>query len=84
MSRIDVRIHGSGIVGRALALSLARQGLAVGIDAKPVVAPGGEQRADVRAYALNAASVELPALFLESRSEPSGCFSMPIHGVSSR
>jgi 2-polyprenyl-6-methoxyphenol hydroxylase-like FAD-dependent oxidoreductase len=59
MSKIDVRIHGSGIVGRALALSLARQGLAVGIDAKPAAAPGGEQRADVRAYALNAASVEL-------------------------
>jgi 2-polyprenyl-6-methoxyphenol hydroxylase-like FAD-dependent oxidoreductase len=59
MSKIDVRIHGSGIVGRALALKLARQGLAVGIDAKPAAALGGEQRADVRAYALNAASVEL-------------------------
>ena len=59
MSKIDVRIHGSGIVGRALALALARQGLAVGIDARPASAPGGEQRADVRAYALNAASVDL-------------------------
>jgi 2-polyprenyl-6-methoxyphenol hydroxylase-like FAD-dependent oxidoreductase len=59
MSKIDVRIHGSGIVGRALALKLARQALAVGIDARPSAAPGGEQRADVRAYALNAASVEL-------------------------
>ena len=59
MSRIDVRIHGSGIVGRALALSLARRGLAVGIDPKPAAAAGGETRADVRAYALNAASVEL-------------------------
>ena len=59
MSKIDVRIHGSGIVGRALALKLARQGLAVGIDARPAAAQGGEQRADVRAYALNAASVEL-------------------------
>ncbi len=58
MSKIDVRIHGSGIVGRALALKLARQGLAVGIDARPAAA-GGEQSADVRAYALNAASVEL-------------------------
>ena len=28
MSKIDARIHGSGIVGRALALKLARQGLA--------------------------------------------------------
>ena len=59
MSKIDARIHGSGIVGRALALKLARQGLAVGIDARPVAPAGGEQRADVRAYALNAASVEL-------------------------
>ena len=59
MSKIDVRIHGSGIVGRALALKLARQGLAVGIDARPAAPGGGEQRADVRAYALNAASVEL-------------------------
>ena len=59
MSKIDVRIHGSGIVGRALALKLARQGLGVGIDARPGVPAGGEQRADVRAYALNAASVEL-------------------------
>ena len=59
MSKIDVRIHGSGIVGRALALKLARQGLSVGIDARPAAAAGGEQRADVRAYALNAASVAL-------------------------
>ena len=59
MSKIDVRIHGSGIVGRALALTLARQGLAVGIDPKPAAAAAGEQRADVRAYALNAASVAL-------------------------
>ena len=59
MSRIDVHVHGSGIVGRALALALARQGLAVGIDARPPAPAGGEQRADVRAYALNAASIEL-------------------------
>lgn len=59
MSKIDVRIHGSGIVGRALALTLAHQGLGVGIDPKPASTPGGEQRADVRAYALNAASVAL-------------------------
>jgi 2-polyprenyl-6-methoxyphenol hydroxylase-like FAD-dependent oxidoreductase len=59
MSKIDVRIHGSGIVGRALALVLARQGLSIGIDARPAAPAGGEQRADVRAYALNSASVEL-------------------------
>ena len=59
MSKIDVRIHGSGIVGRALALALARKGLHVGIDAKPAAPAGGEARPDVRAYALNAASVAL-------------------------
>jgi ubiquinone biosynthesis UbiH/UbiF/VisC/COQ6 family hydroxylase len=59
MSNSRVRIHGSGIVGRALALALARQGLAVAIDARPPSPADGEQRADVRAYALNAASVEL-------------------------
>jgi len=53
-----VRIHGSGIVGRALALALARQGLPVAIDERPPAAPGGA-RPDVRAYALNAASVGL-------------------------
>jgi len=58
MSQPRVRIHGSGIVGRALALALARQGLSVAIDARPP-APSGEARADVRAYALNAASVAL-------------------------
>jgi ubiquinone biosynthesis UbiH/UbiF/VisC/COQ6 family hydroxylase len=58
MSQPRVRIHGSGIVGRALALALARQGLSVAIDARPPAAPG-EAREDVRAYALNAASVAL-------------------------
>lgn len=59
MSKIDVRIHGSGVVSRALALKLASQGLGVGIAPKPAAAPGAEQRADVRAYALNGASVDL-------------------------
>ena len=58
MSQPRVRIHGSGIVGRALALALARQGLSVAIDARPPAAPGAA-RDDVRAYALNAASVAL-------------------------
>jgi ubiquinone biosynthesis UbiH/UbiF/VisC/COQ6 family hydroxylase len=58
MDQARVRIHGSGIVGRALALALARQGLAVAIDPRPPAAVG-EAREDVRAYALNAASVAL-------------------------
>jgi 2-polyprenyl-6-methoxyphenol hydroxylase-like FAD-dependent oxidoreductase len=52
----DVQVAGSGIVGKALALSLARLGLAValrGAPAKP------DAREDVRAYALNPGSVAL-------------------------
>jgi 2-polyprenyl-6-methoxyphenol hydroxylase-like FAD-dependent oxidoreductase len=52
----DVCVRGAGIVGRALALALSRQGLAVALQAPAEHAPGRE---DVRAYALNAASVAL-------------------------
>ena len=48
----DVCIRGAGVVGRAAALLLARAGLHVALVA-PRAAPGA---ADVRAYALNAAS----------------------------
>ncbi len=51
----DVCVRGDGIVGRALALALSRQGLAVALQAPPLNAARG----DVRAYALNAASVAL-------------------------
>lgn len=58
MQAFDVRVSGAGIVGKTLALSLARLGLSVALrgdrpatDVRPVD--------DVRAYALNAASVEL-------------------------
>ncbi len=51
----DVCVRGAGIVGRALALALSRQGLAVALQAPPRNAA----REDVRAYALNAASVAL-------------------------
>jgi 2-polyprenyl-6-methoxyphenol hydroxylase-like FAD-dependent oxidoreductase len=51
----DVCVRGAGIVGRALALALSRQGLVVALQAPPQ-APARE---DVRAYALNAASVAL-------------------------
>ncbi len=53
---VDVCIRGAGIVGRALALSLSRQGLSVAL-AAPAEHAGA--REDVRAYALNAASVAL-------------------------
>ncbi|AKJ31192.1 FAD-dependent monooxygenase [Caldimonas brevitalea] len=54
MNRYDVSIRGSGIVGKALALSLAKLGLQIALS-RPSVPPGE----DVRAYALSAKSVEL-------------------------
>jgi 2-polyprenyl-6-methoxyphenol hydroxylase-like FAD-dependent oxidoreductase len=56
----DVCVSGSGIVGKALALALSRDGWKVAWAAGPA---GGEattpQREDVRAYALNAQTVAL-------------------------
>ena len=49
----DVCIRGAGIVGRTLALLLARDRLRVALAAPPAPTPA---TADVRAYALNAAS----------------------------
>lgn len=54
---LDVCIRGSGIVGRTLALLLARERLRVGLVAP--LANGAAPTADVRAYALNRASREL-------------------------
>jgi 2-polyprenyl-6-methoxyphenol hydroxylase-like FAD-dependent oxidoreductase len=55
MKDFDVHVLGAGIVGRSLALALARGGLSVALQAEP--ARTGSD--DVRAYALNAASVAL-------------------------
>jgi 2-polyprenyl-6-methoxyphenol hydroxylase-like FAD-dependent oxidoreductase len=53
---LDVCIRGAGIVGRTLALLLARDRLRVGlVDTQPTPA----DHSDVRAYALNAASRDL-------------------------
>lgn len=54
---LDVCIRGAGIVGRTLALLLARDRLRVGL-VDPALPRAGAQ-SDVRAYALNAASREL-------------------------
>jgi 2-polyprenyl-6-methoxyphenol hydroxylase-like FAD-dependent oxidoreductase len=54
---LDVCIRGAGIVGRTLALLLARDRLRVGLVRQPPF-PGGAA-SDVRAYALNAASKDL-------------------------
>jgi ubiquinone biosynthesis UbiH/UbiF/VisC/COQ6 family hydroxylase len=56
MKQFDVQVRGSGIVGKSLALALARAGLQVALRPDPVRADAGP---DVRAYALNAASVAL-------------------------
>ena len=56
MERFDVRVLGAGIVGHCLALSLARAGLRVALQTG---ARKGGTSPDVRAYALNAASVDL-------------------------
>jgi 2-polyprenyl-6-methoxyphenol hydroxylase-like FAD-dependent oxidoreductase len=55
MSAVDVCVRGSGAVGSSLALALARQGLRVVLQGQAPAAQGS----DIRAYALNAASVRL-------------------------
>ena len=56
MSNLDVCVRGTGAVGLSLALELGRQGLRVGVaGAGPASAPL-PATADVRTYALNAAS----------------------------
>jgi 2-polyprenyl-6-methoxyphenol hydroxylase-like FAD-dependent oxidoreductase len=56
MDGYDAQVRGAGVVGRALALALARQGLRVALLDPPARCPAS---ADVRAYALNATSVAL-------------------------
>ena len=56
VQHVDILVRGSGIVGRSLALSLARLGLEVAVCEPPQRQVAAT---DVRAYALNAASVAL-------------------------
>jgi 2-polyprenyl-6-methoxyphenol hydroxylase-like FAD-dependent oxidoreductase len=75
---LDVCIRGAGMVGRTLALLLARDRLRVGlVDAPPASAP---QR-DVRAYALNAASREL---LLRLRAWPDEMHATPVRAIDVR
>lgn len=53
----DICIRGAGIVGRTLALLLAREGLRVALVGAPQAADS--ERSDIRAYALNATSRSL-------------------------
>lgn len=55
MQSVDVLVKGRGAVGSSLALSLAAQGLTVGMAGTPEPVRAG----DVRTYALNAGSVAL-------------------------
>jgi 2-polyprenyl-6-methoxyphenol hydroxylase-like FAD-dependent oxidoreductase len=59
MNGCDVAVHGAGIVGRTLALELAAQGLEVALLAPATPATAAQRAPDLRAYALNAASVAL-------------------------
>ena len=52
----DVCIRGDGVVGRTLALQLARERLRVALVTRRPSPPGEPARPDVRAYALNSAS----------------------------
>jgi 2-polyprenyl-6-methoxyphenol hydroxylase-like FAD-dependent oxidoreductase len=56
MKRFDVCVRGTGVVGRSLALCLARQGLRIALQGE---APRAGAGADVRTYALNPASMAL-------------------------
>lgn len=73
---LDVCIRGAGIVGRTLALLLARDRLRVGLVRE--TAPAAGAASDVRAYALNAASKEL----LEGlRAWPDARHATPVLGM---
>ena len=81
MTSFDVQVRGSGIVGQSLALALARLGLRVALRRAPPRAAGSE---DVRAYALNAASVSLLRSFKVWDSLPAEAVTvvhdMQVHG----
>ena len=74
----DICIQGSGIVGRTLALLLARERLRVALVSTPAPQSTALAKEDVRAYALNAASKQL----LESlRAWPDAAHATPVLGM---
>ncbi len=78
----DVCIRGDGVVGRVLALLLAKERLKVALGVRQPVAPATATRADIRgdirAYALNSASKRL----LESlRVWPDTPFTTPVQSM---
>ena len=71
----DVCIRGDGVVGRTLALLLARERLRVALVTRPAPAEAPTPARDVRAYALNVASRQV----LESlRTWPDAAFATPV------
>lgn len=70
----DICIRGAGIVGRALALLLARERLRVAL----VDSPRANQSPDVRAYSLNSAA---RALLEDLRCWPAGTAVTPVHAM---
>lgn len=75
---LDVCIRGAGIVGRTLALLLARDRLRVGLVEAP---PAPDMRPDIRAYALNSASREL---LLQLRAWPDEQHATPVLAMDVR
>ena len=76
---LDVCIRGSGIVGRTLALLLARERLRVGLVEQPPAPASGHS--DVRAYALNPAS---RALLEMLRAWPDAAHATPVAAMQVR
>lgn len=76
---LDVCIRGAGVVGRTLALLLARERLRVGlVDHPPTAGGSAGVPADVRAYALNPASRELLEML---RAWPDEAHVTPVVGM---
>ena len=71
----DVCIRGDGVVGRTLALLLARERLRVALVARPEREPALQATADVRAYALNSASRQV---LMALRTWPESPFCTPV------
>jgi ubiquinone biosynthesis UbiH/UbiF/VisC/COQ6 family hydroxylase len=74
----DICIQGAGIVGRTLALLLARERLRVALVSSAKPESANDERADVRAYALNAAS---KALLESLRVWPDAAHATPVLGM---
>ena len=74
----DVCIRGDGVVGRTLAMLLARERLRVALVTRPQPPAGEAPVADVRAYALNSAS---RALLQTLRVWPDDAFATPVSSM---